>query len=150
MDPSFLANVCAGFSLVGMAFLVFVAIVMETQSLFLRGVSVRSSSTGAYDDGSDHHPNDGLRRETSNALKAAAAYFLLMVVSLVYLQAKDANLELTCPAVFGRACHARRLISSAYFRYRRRHYDDIPDGDDRRPGGTYDDDDDDGPSMSWY
>ena len=141
MDPSFLANVCAGFSFVGMVFLIFVAIVMETQPLcFLRGVSVQSFlssssyTTGTYD-GSDHHPNNGFQREMSNALKAVAAYFLLMVVSLVYLQAKDANLELTCPAVFGRVCHPRRLISSAYFRYRRQHHDDIPDGDDHCSGG---------------
>ena len=36
MGTSFLANICAGFSFVGMVFLVFVAIVMGTQPLFLR------------------------------------------------------------------------------------------------------------------
>ncbi len=73
-------------------------------------------------------PDDGtyrFRKETSNALKAAAAYFLLMVLSLIYLQMKDLNFERN-PNV-ARMCHLRRLISSAYFRYRRRHYDDIPD-----------------------
>jgi hypothetical protein len=134
MDPSFLANVCAGYSFVGMVFLIFVAIIMETQPLFLRGVSVRShsssSSSSSSGIGDDDSTRGGFRRETSNALKASAAYFLAMVVSLVYLQVRDANLELECPAVFGRACHARRLVASAYFRYRRRHYEDIPDGDD--------------------
>jgi len=118
MDPSFLAKVSAGASFVGMLFLIFVAILMETQPLFIRGVSVKSV-TG--DDGTYR-----FRKETSNALKAAAAYFLTMVLSLVYLQAKDMNLELN-PAI-GRICHLRRLFVSTYFRYRRRHYDAIPDG----------------------
>ena len=126
MDPSFLANVCARYSFVGMVFLIFVAIIMETQPLFLRGVSVRSHSSSSSSSlssgiGDDDSTRGGFRRETSNALKASAAYFLAAVVSLVYLQVRDANLELECPALFGRACHARRLVASAYFRYRRRH-----------------------------
>ncbi|KAL7553537.1 hypothetical protein ACHAWF_016818 [Thalassiosira exigua] len=118
LDPSFLAKVCAGASFVGMLFLIFVAIILETQPLYIKGVSVKST-TG--DDGTYR-----FRKETSNALKAAAAYFLTMVLSLIYLQTKDMNLELN-PAI-GRICHLRRLIVSSYFRYRRRHYDDIPDG----------------------
>lgn len=118
MDPSFLARVSAGASFVGMLFLIFVAILMETQPLFLKGVSMKPA-TG--DDGTYR-----FRMETSNALKAAAAYFLAMVCSLVYLQAKDMHLELS-PAL-GRICHLRRLAASAYFRRRRRHYDCIPDG----------------------
>ena len=65
------------------------------------------------------------KKETSNALKAAAAYFLTMVLSIIYLQVKDLNLEVN-PHI-GRICHLRRVIVSAYFRYRRRHYDSIPD-----------------------
>ena len=118
MDPTFLAKVCAGASFVGMLFLIFVAILMETQPLYIRGVSVKPANA---DDGTYR-----FRKETSNALKAAAAYFLTMVFSLIYLQAKDMNLELN-PAI-GRICHLRRLIVSSYFRYRRRHYDAIPDG----------------------
>ncbi|KAL7543696.1 hypothetical protein ACHAXR_012977 [Thalassiosira sp. AJA248-18] len=120
MDPQFLAKVCAGASFVGMLFLIFVAIVMETQPLYIKGVSVKSSSSN-NDDGTYR-----FRKETSNALKAAAAYFLTMVFSLIYLQAKELNLELN-PAI-GRICHLRRLVVSSYFRYRRRHYEDIPDG----------------------
>jgi len=117
MDPSFLAKVCAGSSFVGMLFLIFVAILMETQPLYIKGVSAKST---IGDDGTYR-----FRKETSNALKAAAAYFLSMVFSLIYLQAKDMNLELN-PAM-GRICHLRRMIVTTYFRYRRRHYADIPD-----------------------
>jgi len=126
MDPSFLAKVCAGASFVGMLFLIFVAILMETQPLFIKGVSVKSTSG---DDGTYR-----FRKETSNALKAAAAYFLTMVFSLIYLQAMDMNIELN-PAI-GRICHLRRMIVSTYFRYRRRHYDDIPDGHDSFGGAS--------------
>lgn len=130
MDPSFLAKVCAGTSFVGMLFLIFVAIIMETQPLFIKGVSVKSaSSTMSAGAAGGLEEDDGtyrFRKETSNALKAAAAYFLTMVCSLVYLQAKDMNLELN-PAI-GRICHMRRLVVSTYFRYKRRHYDAIPDG----------------------
>lgn len=121
MDPTFLAKVCAGASFVGMLFLIFVAILMETQPLYIRGVSIKVDANN-NDDGTYR-----FRKETSNALKAAAAYFLTMVFSLIYLQAREMNLELRNP-VIGRICHLRRLIISTYFRYRRRHYDDIPDG----------------------
>ncbi|KAL9180239.1 hypothetical protein ACHAXT_008209 [Thalassiosira profunda] len=118
MDPAFLARVCAGCSFVGMLFLIWVAIMMETQPLYIKGVSAKPNLA---DDGSYR-----FRKETANALKAAAAYFLTMVCSLIYLQTKDMNLELN-PAM-GRICHLRRLLVSSYFRYRRRHYDAIPDG----------------------
>ena len=121
MDPTFLAKVCAGASFVGMLFLIFVAILMETQPLYIRGVSIKVDANN-NDDGTYR-----FRKETSNALKAAAAYFLTMVFSLIYLQAREMNLELRNP-IIGRVCHLRRLVVSTYFRYRRRHYDDIPDG----------------------
>ena len=97
---------------------IFVAIIIETQPLYIKGVSIKHTNNG--DDGTYR-----FRKETSNALKAAAAYFLTMVLSLIYNQVKDMNLEMN-PNI-ARICHLRRLISSAYFRYRRRHYDDIPD-----------------------
>ena len=119
IGPSFLAKFCAGWSFVGMIFLVFAAIVLETQPLFVKGISIKSRNR-----------DDETYRfsiETSNALKAAAAYFLVMVFSLIYLQAMEMNLELN-PAI-GRLCHLRRLVVSTYLVYRRRQYDDIPDGD---------------------
>ena len=89
---------------------------LELQPLYIKGISAKSPSLdGTY----------RFRRETSNALKAAAAYFLCMVLSLIYLQIKDMNLEVN-PHI-GRICHFRRMVLSAYFRYRRRHYDSIPD-----------------------
>lgn len=90
---------------------------LETQPLYIKGVTAKPtlSEDGSY----------RFKKETSNALKAAAAYFLTMVLSLIYLQVKDLNLEVN-PHI-GRICHLRRVISSAYFRYRRRHYDSIPD-----------------------
>jgi len=117
-DSSFLAKACAGASFVGMMFLIFVAIIIQTQPLYLKGVPMKQ--TNLSDDGTYR-----FRKETSNALKAAAAYFLSMVLSLIYLQTKDMNFERN-PNI-AKICHLRRLISSAYFRYRRRHYDDIPD-----------------------
>jgi len=119
MDLSFLANLCAVWSFVGMLFLVFIAIVVETQPLFIKGMSIKSTSG----DGGTYR----LRTETSNALKASAAYFLTMVFSLIYLQTMGMNLELNL--ALGRVCHLRRLIVSTYLGYRRRHYNDIPDGD---------------------
>ncbi|KAL3784614.1 hypothetical protein HJC23_007070 [Cyclotella cryptica] len=116
-EPVFLAKFCAGWSLVGMVFLIYAALMMELQPLYIKGVSPKPniSEDGTY----------RFRKETSNALKAAAAYFLTMVLSLIYLQVKDLNLGVH-PHI-GRICHLRRMISSAYFRYRRRHYDSIPD-----------------------
>ncbi|EED93375.1 predicted protein [Thalassiosira pseudonana CCMP1335] len=117
-EPVFLAKLCAGASFVGMVFLIYIALIIELQPLYIKGIPIKqtNSQDGTY----------RFRKETSNALKAAAAYFLTMVLSLIYLQVKDMNLEIN-PHI-GRICHLRRVIVSAYFRYRRRHYDDIPDG----------------------
>lgn len=97
---------------------IYIALIIELQPLYIKGIPIKqtNSQDGTY----------RFRKETSNALKAAAAYFLTMVLSLIYLQVKDMNLEIN-PHI-GRICHLRRVIVSAYFRYRRRHYDDIPDG----------------------
>ena len=127
MDPIFLAKVCAGASFVGMIFLIFVAIIMETQPLYIKGVSVVINNNN--DNANADYNNGRFRKETSNALKAAAAYFLTMVCSLIYLQAREMNIELNQHPTIGRICHLRRLIVSTYFRYRRRHYDTIPDND---------------------
>jgi len=131
MDPIFLAKVCAGASFVGMIFLIFVAIIMETQPLYIKGVSVVIQNNNNNDNANaDYNSYNGrFRKETSNALKAAAAYFLTMVCSLIYLQAREMNIELNQHPTIGRICHLRRLIVSTYFRYRRRHYDTIPDND---------------------
>lgn len=96
---------------------------LETQPLYIKGIQAKPSIS---EDGSYR-----FKKETSNALKAAAAYFLTMVFSLIYLQVKDLNLEVN-PHI-GRICHLRRVISSAYFRYRRRHYDSIPDNSPQWP-----------------
>eukprot|EP00956_Cyclotella_meneghiniana_P003550 scaffold4380_cov53-Cyclotella_meneghiniana.AAC.3 len=90
---------------------------LEMQPLYIKGIQAKptTSEDGSYK----------FKKETSNALKAAAAYFLTMVLSLIYTQVKDLNLEVN-PHI-GRICHLRRVVSSAYFRYRRRHYDSIPD-----------------------
>ena len=131
MDPIFLAKVCAGASFVGMIFLIFVAIIMETQPLYIKGVSVviQINNNDNANANADYNNNGRFRKETSNALKAAAAYFLTMVCSLIYLQAREMNIELNQHPTIGRICHLRRLIVSTYFRYRRRHYDTIPDND---------------------
>ena len=122
LDPEFIAKISAGCSFVGMVFLIWVAFMMETHPLFLKGVPVKSNSD---------NPDDGsyrFRTETNNAIKAAAAYFVTMVCSIIYLQVKDMQLELNNHPAMGRVCYMRRLIVSTYFRYRRRHYEDIPDG----------------------
>lgn len=122
MDSTFLAKVCAISSCIGMLFLIWVSIMMEIQPLYIKGVSPKPNY---YDD--EQQQTYRFRKETSNALKAAAAYFLTMVLSLIYLQVKEMNLELLNPAMMGRLCHLKRLMVSTYFRWRRRHYDDIPD-----------------------
>ena len=122
MDPTFLAKVCAFSSCIGMLFLIWVAVMMETQPLYIKGVSPKTTNGNDGDDTTYR-----FRKETSNALKAAAAYFLTMVLSVIYLQVKEMNLELLNPALMGRLCHLKRLMISTYFRWRRRHYDDIPD-----------------------
>lgn len=132
MDPTFLAKVCAFSSFVGMLFLIWVAVMMETQPLYIKGVSPKSSYGGDGDDQAYR-----FRKETSNALKAAAAYFLTMVLSVIYLQVKDMNLEIMNPALMGRLCHLKRLMVLTYFRWRRRHYDDIPDNDHQFVGVNY-------------
>lgn len=60
------------------------------------------------------------RKETANALKASAAYFLIMMLSVICVQAKDVNIE-TDPRI-ARIRHMIRLVSSVYFRFRRKHY----------------------------
>mmetsp|Transcript_22175 Transcript_22175/g.49344 ORF Transcript_22175/g.49344 Transcript_22175/m.49344 type:complete len:358 (-) Transcript_22175:42-1115(-) len=122
LDPEVIAKIMAGCSFVGMVFLIWVAFMMETHPLFLKGVPVKSSSDNS-DDGSYR-----FRTETNNAIKAAAAYFVTMVCSIIYIQVKDMQLELNNHPAMGRVCYVRRLIVSSYFRYRRRHYEDIPDG----------------------
>lgn len=117
LDPSFLSKLCAGLSFVAMLFLIFVAVIMEVQPLYIKGVSVKPA---VADDGSYR-----LRKESSNAIKAATAYFVTMVLSLVYLQAKDANLDVN--PQLGRICHLRRMVTATYFRHRRRNYSDIPE-----------------------
>ncbi len=148
----FLAKLCAGYSFVGMIFLIFISILLETQPLYISGISVKEKTSSSLKEGKDYYypdedeENFKFRQETSNALKAAAAYFLLMVLSLSYTQVQDMNFELMHyhTALVGRVCHVRRLVVSAYCRYRRRHYDCIPDGhhrDDADNGshGHYDD-----------
>jgi len=133
---TFLAKLCAGYSFVAMLFLIFISILLETQPLYITGISVKKKSSSLSEEGMGmgEYPYDEenykFRRETSNALKAAAAYFLLMVLSLSYIQAKEMNMDLMNyhTAIFGRVCHVRRLFVAAYCRYRRRHYDSIPDG----------------------
>ena len=132
MDPTFLAKVCAFSSFVGMLFLIWVAVMMETQPLYIKGVSPKSNYGGDGDDQTYR-----FRKETSNALKAAAAYFLTMVLSVIYLQVKDMNLEIMNPALMGRLCHLKRLMVLTYFRWRRRHYDDIPDNNHQFVGVNY-------------
>jgi len=134
MDPTFLAKVCAFSSCVGMIFLIWVAVMMETQPLYIKGVSPKSSYGG---DGNGDDQTYRFRKETSNALKAAAAYFLTMVLSVIYLQVKDMNLEIMNPALMGRLCHLKRLMVLTYFRWRRRHYDDIPDNSHQFVGVNY-------------
>lgn len=129
MDPTFLAKVCAFSSCIGMLFLIWVAVMMETQPLYIKGVSPKAN----YGDDQTYR----FRKETSNALKAAAAYFLTMVLSVIYLQVKDMNLEILNPALMGRLCHLKRLMVSTYFRWRRRHYDDIPDNNHHFWGVNY-------------
>jgi uncharacterized membrane protein YgcG len=118
-----------------MLFLIFISILLETQPLYITGISVKKKSSLLSEEGigMGEYPYDEenykFRRETSNALKAAAAYFLLIVLSLSYIQAKEMNLDMSYhTSIFGRVCHVRRLFVAAYCRYRRRHYDSIPDG----------------------
>lgn len=132
MDPTFLAKVCAFSSFVGMIFLIWVAVMMETHPLYIKGVSPKSNYGSDGDDQTYR-----FRKETSNALKAAAAYFLTMVLSVIYLQVKDMNLEIMNPALIGRLCHLKRLMVLTYFRWRRRHYDDIPDNNHQFVGVNY-------------
>ena len=138
---AFLAKLCAGYSFVAMLFLIFISILLETQPLYINGISVKkkmaaSSSSSSFGEEKYYYDEEDykFRRETSNALKAAAAYFLLMVLSLSYIQVKDMNSDLMIhhTAIVGRVCHVRRLVVSAYCRYRRRHYDSIPDGHHHR------------------
>jgi len=125
MDPIFLAKVSTICSFIGMLFLLFVAIIIETQPLYIKGVKVYSSNQ-------NEDIEYRFRKETSNALKASAAYFLTMVLSIIYIHAPK-SLELN-PAI-GRICHLKRLVVSTYFRYRRRHYDAIPDNNGSIFGG---------------
>jgi len=134
MDPTFLAKVCAVSSCIGMIFLIWVAVMMETHPLYIKGVSPKPNYGGNGDDPQTYYR---FRKETSNALKAAAAYFLTMVLSVIYLQVKDMNLEILNPALMGRLCHLKRLMVSTYFRWRRRHYDDIPDNNHQFWGVNY-------------
>ena len=126
MDPIFLAKVSTFCSFIGMLFLLFVAIIIETQPLYIKGVKVYSSNQNEQD------IEYRFRKETSNALKASAAYFLTMVLSIIYIQAPSLELN---PAM-GRICHLKRLVVSTYFRYRRRHYDAIPDNGSSIFGGV--------------
>jgi len=148
---------CAGFSFVAMVFLIFVGTLIEKQPIYLKGVKQISgnpqrgrvlSSKGLkhenkyqsqrkmeevqwrYRSSTQYVDGPGgfkMRDESSNAFKASAAYFLTMVLSLIYTQNYDRINSTTVSMIAKAPLYIYGVIKSAYLQYRRRHYMDIPE-----------------------
>lgn len=89
-------------------------ILIEKQPLYIKGIELQSQEQ--YD----------MHTVAKTAFKAAAAYFLVMVLSLIYAQ----NHELFRWNIFQKvqnAIHLRQHFAVAYSNYRRREYNDIPE-----------------------
>uniref|UniRef100_A0A7S4I8A3 Uncharacterized protein n=2 Tax=Odontella aurita TaxID=265563 RepID=A0A7S4I8A3_9STRA len=71
--------------------------------------------------------NYKMRDESANAFKAAAAYFLTMVLSLIYAQNHHGINAAVLPCITQLPVWIYNSSKSVYLRYRRRHYVDIPD-----------------------
>lgn len=125
MTKTCCAQTCAGFSAIAVGFLVFVGIVLDKQPLYIPGTlpELVVQSTVAYTkDGSTRTyskpviqflvpgPNDERLPAASVAYKAAAAYFLCMLISLYVLD----------PAPFH---NAARVITQKFSKQ----YEDIPE-----------------------
>jgi hypothetical protein len=122
------AQTCAGFSAIAVGFLLFIGILLDTQPLYIPGTlpELVVQSTVNYKSGSDGTvksytrpviqylvpgPTDERLPAASTAYKAAAAYFLTMILSLYILD----------PTRFHQAA---RVISHRLFR---KTYEDIPE-----------------------
>ena len=155
------ARTCAGWSFVGMMFLLWAGCMIELQPLYIKGINYNEGfvdrsdgSNGGGGDADDFYGEDGrvgtyyskngrkkiplphLRRESKTALKAAAAYFLTMVFSIICVVNYEQMGELA--ATLYRLIvqlNVRRRMEVTYYKYRRRHYTEIPDASNGRRRG---------------
>jgi len=168
ITPRSTTRVCAGWSAVGMLFMLWAGLMIQCQPLYLKGLDYnsgfvkRSSSGGGgnnYNANSNYAGEQGqnqqenqqnyyagqggstgrrpIRPQASNAFKAAAAYFVTMVFSLICYHNHEQMGDLTT-AMLPRwrvLLNVRQNCVVAYHQYRRRHYTDIPDAASRGGNG---------------
>ena len=171
LTPQSAARMCAGWSAVGMIFMLWAGLMIQCQPLYLKGIDYNSgfvkrssSNVNNYNGNGDYageqvqnqqQTNDQqqqynnyagqgsgsgrrpIRPQASNAFKAAAAYFVTMVFSLICYHNHEQMGDLTT-AVLPRwrvLLNVRQNCIVAYHQYRRRHYTDIPDTPSKGAGG---------------
>ena len=176
LTPKSAAKMCAGWSAVGMIFMLWAGLMIQCQPLYLKGINynsgfVKRSGGGGGGGGGGSNVNNynvninyageqmqnqqevneqynsysgqggsgrrPIRPQASNAFKAAAAYFVTMVFSLICFHNHEQMGDLTT-AVLPRwrvLLNVRQNCIVAYHQYRRRHYTDIPDTPSKGHGG---------------
>jgi len=107
------ARICAGFSFIAILFLTFVGILIEVQPLYIKGIQLQKKE-------------DGMHTVAKTSFKAAAAYFLVMILSIIYAQNHD-RFRWEIFRRIKNAIHMRQHFAVAYNSYRRRKYNDIPE-----------------------
>jgi len=107
------ARICAGFSFIAILFLTFVGILIEVQPLYIKGIQLQKKE-------------DGMHTVAKTSFKAAAAYFLVMILSMIYAQNHD-RFRWDIFQRIKNAIHMRQHFAVAYNSYRRRKYNDIPE-----------------------
>lgn len=174
LTPQSAAKMCAGWSAVGMIFMLWAGLMIQCQPLYLKGIDYNSGfvkrSSGGGNNVNTYNINGNyageqvqnqqqtndqqqqynnyagqvggsgrrpIRPQASNAFKAAAAYFVTMVFSLICYHNHEQMGDLTT-AVLPRwrvLLNVRQNCIVAYHQYRRRHYTDIPDTPSKGAGG---------------
>jgi len=108
------ARICTGFSFVAILFLVFVGVLIHKQPLYIKGINLQKQE------------QYGMHVASKNAFKTAAAYFLVMVLSMIYAQNHERFNWNTCKKITN-AIRLRQHFAVAYSSYRRREYNNIPE-----------------------
>ena len=173
VTPKSAAKLCAGWSAVGMIFMLWAGLMIQCQPLYLKGIDYNSGfvkrSSGGGSNANNYNVNGNgnyageqvqnqqeaneqynnyagqgsasgrrpIRPQASNAFKAAAAYFVTMVFSLICFHNHEQMGDFTT-AVLPRwrvLLNVRQNCIVAYHQYQRRHYTDIPDTPSKGAGG---------------
>jgi len=108
------AKFCTGLSVIAMVFLVLVGVLIETQPLYIKGIKPKKFN------------QDEMQDEAKTAFKTATAYFLTMVLSIIYTHNRE-QFKWDILLRIKNAIHLRQHFAVAYNSYRRQRYRDIPE-----------------------